>query len=417
MRFHLLLGCVLFASAICPLLANDNPVPDLPYGAKPYQLFDWYPALSLPNLPAGPRPWVLFAHGTGTDKTGVSMQSLAVMLDSLRHTGITVFAANWGNYPEIYPTPLADITRAVQYLKANAAQFDIDPARSILWGNSAGATICGWLSYGPDMANSAGTPQEQQSTRPVAFMNWGGLSNFLLMDPNMSAVQLGAAQLKDLPQSFLQQISFSEQVAGVSRAYTPLAQSYYGSVSGPLPYTNPHDIGLMVDFHAKLQQSFPDLAAKSLAMNNPNHPHVVLPQVETLVEWTRSVFGYAWPLDLGHGTLGSTGFPKLWGTGPALASQSFLVSLKAALPAHTAVFLVAGTKRLDANISQLGIHLVPKPTWFYPAVTDATGRIDMLVNVPAGTPAGVTLYLQMLHWDPASQKGMAASNAIKILTK
>ena len=413
----LLLALVLAASWLHAASAQA-PVPDLPYGPKPYQLFDWYPGADEPGLPAGPKPWVLFAHGTGTDKSGISIQSFAVMLDLLRRNGVTVFAANWGNYPEIYPTPLHDLARAIQHIKANASAYEIDKDEFVLWGNSGGATIGGWLAYGDDLADPTGTEQEQQSTRPIAYLNWNGLTNFLLMHPLFSALSLGAQKLEDLPQEFLRDISISEMVIhNTSRAFTPPAQSYYSNVSGPPPYQNPHDLALMEDFHLQLDTAYPAVAAQSMKGNNPFHPHVILSDVDELADWTLRKFGLDAPLRLGHETKGTLTNPKLWASESPTAGGDLVLSFRAGVPIKVPVLFIAGFKRDDLEVPPLDVYIVPEQSVLFPLLSNPVGKLDLNIKVPGYMPAGIVLYLQAVHPDVGASKGLAATNALRIKTQ
>lgn len=405
---------VLAASAFFSVAAAQSPVADLPYGAKPYQLFDWYPALPVAGEAAAPRPWVLFSHGSGSDKSGIGDKGPGVMLDLLRHNGVTVFAANWGNYPNVYPTMREDLVAAVQHIKANAATFGIDKDRMVLWGVSAGAVVAGWLTYGGDAKLFGASGAKGESTRPVALMNWGGLTNFLLMDPLSSGYAFGVQKLGDLPTSFLQSVSFAMMVEDVPRSTTPPVQSYYGKVSDPLPYVNPHDIGLMKDLHNRLQ-AFPSAWSASMQLLNPSHPHVVYPHQEDLCDWTRGKLGVAdHPLNLGGEVAGATAFPKLFGTGDFAAGGSATLTLLAGRKATTLLYLTCGRKRSSLDVG--GVTLIPSPDIVLPLITDSEGALQLPVNPGPQVPAGEALYLQFLHADAGAKDGIAASNAIRVVT-
>ncbi len=64
------------------------------------------------------------------------------------------------------PAPVYDAARALQFLRAKAAEWNIDPGRVIVTGNSAGGCSALWLATHDDLANlKAADPVERQSTR------------------------------------------------------------------------------------------------------------------------------------------------------------------------------------------------------------------------------------------------------------
>lgn len=412
---HVFCPVALIASVCAFASANDSPVADLSYGPASHQLFDWYPALSMPNLPSGPRPWVLFVHGSGSTKVGIGHKGPGEMLDLLRHNGITVFSANWANYPAVFPAMRDDLVLAVQYLKSNAATFGIDKDRMVLWGVSAGAVIAGWLTYGPDFQKLGASGAKSQSTRPVAFMNWGGLTNFLLMDPTASGLSFGAPTLAEVSPALLQSLSVSLMVDQVPRSVTPPVQSYYGKVSDPPPYKNPHDIGLMKDLHQHLQ-AYPSAWSASTQESNPSHPHIVFKQLEPLCEWTRGVLGVGGtPLNLGGEVAGKVQFPKLYGSGTFEAGGVGSLSFHAGRKEVTPLFVITGAKRVSMDAG--GVELLADPAIVLVMLTDTHGELHTTFPLGPSLPVGMTQYMQFFHADSAAKTGVAASNAIRVVTQ
>ncbi|MHC4995643.1 MAG: alpha/beta hydrolase, partial [Planctomycetota bacterium] len=118
---------------------NQRPQPthsDLPYGPNPGQVIDIYLAQS-----SSPTPLVLYIHGggfTGGSKTDINATILKQLLDA----GITVASVGYRLIPE-HPLPAAhrDAARAIQFLRANANRFNLDPMRVGAFGGSAGAQL------------------------------------------------------------------------------------------------------------------------------------------------------------------------------------------------------------------------------------------------------------------------------------
>jgi acetyl esterase/lipase len=110
----------------------------------------------------------------------INVSFAQVMLDR----GYTVFAVVHGSQPKFtIPEALADLNRAVRYIRHRAADFKIDPERLGIMGGSAG----GHLSLMQGMAGTPGDPEakdpvERESSRiqavacffpPTDFLNYG----------------------------------------------------------------------------------------------------------------------------------------------------------------------------------------------------------------------------------------------------
>jgi acetyl esterase/lipase len=109
---------------------------DVRYAAAfPAQTLDIY----LPDTGEGPFPTIIFIHGGafwGGEKRGFEM---AVILDAIEH-GYAVASVEYRLAPEtLFPYPLFDIKAAIRFLRANAAEYGLDPSRFAAAGCSAGA--------------------------------------------------------------------------------------------------------------------------------------------------------------------------------------------------------------------------------------------------------------------------------------
>jgi acetyl esterase/lipase len=111
-------------------------------------------------------PLVLFIHGGGF-RQGDKSDLPANHLTSLLEGGFSVASLSY-RLTDAAPAPAAylDAARALQFLRANAAKWNLDPKRVASTGGSAGAAISMWLAFHDDLADSkSDDPVARQSTR------------------------------------------------------------------------------------------------------------------------------------------------------------------------------------------------------------------------------------------------------------
>lgn len=94
----------------------------------------------------GPFPAVILVHGggwTGGDKSGGPKKAyIAPMHEPLGEAGFAWFSINYRLAPKHpYPACIEDVEAAIRWVKANAAEYRIDPQRIALSGESAGAHL------------------------------------------------------------------------------------------------------------------------------------------------------------------------------------------------------------------------------------------------------------------------------------
>ncbi len=94
-----------------------------------------------------PRPCVVVIHGGGWD--GGDRTQLAGWNDRFVAQGYAVAAISYRLAPQfIWPAQGEDVRAAITWLKANAVQLEIDPARLVLLGRSAGGQLATAVGYG-----------------------------------------------------------------------------------------------------------------------------------------------------------------------------------------------------------------------------------------------------------------------------
>jgi acetyl esterase/lipase len=143
-----------FVPVIAPTHAN------VAYGPHKRNVMDvWVADTDVPS------PMLVSIHGGGFrgGNKKVSNRLLVACLES----GISVAAITYRLTDEVMaPVPFHDAARAVQFIRHNAAEWNIDPLRIAANGDSAGAGISLWLGFHDDLADPDNDdPVLRQSTR------------------------------------------------------------------------------------------------------------------------------------------------------------------------------------------------------------------------------------------------------------
>lgn len=108
----------------------------LAYGKGPDETFDLYHREDA----AGLQPTIVWVHGGGF--IGGSTDGIANYMKILAGHGYTTVAVEYSKgFGSRYPKPVEQVNAALGHLVRNAADLQIDPARLILAGDSAGAQI------------------------------------------------------------------------------------------------------------------------------------------------------------------------------------------------------------------------------------------------------------------------------------
>ena len=196
-----------------PSIARDFAPRDFPVAAKPV-LEDHYP-VQVAHWPAGvtsladvayqtlpgyrpqsidiymppkgkaPHPLVLYVHGGGwvgghTRHAG-ALADFPAVLARLASEGFVVASLEYRLAGEArFPAQLQDMRAALRFLKGNAARFGIDPARSGIWGGSAGGHLSALaaLSCGVGSLDAPGTKAPAGSECVQSAVIWYGVFDF-----------------------------------------------------------------------------------------------------------------------------------------------------------------------------------------------------------------------------------------------
>ncbi len=180
------------AAATTPAPARPGPggggtaAPAATYANVPYastsasQVLDlWLP----PNATAA-TPLIVYIHGgafKGGDK-GMVASKVQPLLDA----GYAVASLNYRLSGEaVFPAGVQDVKAAVRWLRANAATYNLDPARFATWGESAGAHLASMIGTSGDQTTLLDDPSlgnANVSSAVQAVVHWYGPTDFLQMD-------------------------------------------------------------------------------------------------------------------------------------------------------------------------------------------------------------------------------------------
>lgn len=182
-RISLFLATLLaILAALLP--AAEPTLADVRYGPHERHVLDFYRAPAR-NL----SPVLIFFHGGGF-KAG-DKRSFRDKADMYLQAGISVVSANYRfSQHAIYPAPMLDGARVVQFVRAKAPEWSIDPARVVLSGSSAGATLSLWIALHDDLADPrSDDPIAKISTRVACVSVKNAPSS---MDPVLIRKEFGS---------------------------------------------------------------------------------------------------------------------------------------------------------------------------------------------------------------------------------
>lgn len=139
--------------------------------------------------PAGtasaPRPAVILVHGGGW--TSFDKSTMQGMGNFLARHGYVVFAVDYRLFADgknSWPAQLDDVQRAVRWIRANAAKYNIDPNHIGAFGHSAGAQLAALLGMEETRDNSD-RALAKYSSRVQAVVDASGPTDFTTIhDPD-----------------------------------------------------------------------------------------------------------------------------------------------------------------------------------------------------------------------------------------
>jgi len=157
-----------------------SPAATLVYGTdSPNQVADLY-------TPGGSGPWPLIMgiHG-GAFKMG-NRNSELPHVPALLERGYAVATIEYRLSGEaLFPAAVQDVKQATAYLRAHAAELNLDRTFFAAWGRSAGGHLAAMLGVTSGQATEFDGPDGDSSVQAV--IDWYGPSDFLQMDAQFIA--------------------------------------------------------------------------------------------------------------------------------------------------------------------------------------------------------------------------------------
>lgn len=127
----------------------------------------------------GPFPLVIWVHGGGW-RSGDKALSPASAQVRQTTRGYAVASINYRLSQQAkFPAQIEDCKAAVRWLRAHAAQYNLDPARIAAWGSSAGGHLAALMGTSGDVSELEGEDNPAYSSRVQAVVDWFGPTDLL----------------------------------------------------------------------------------------------------------------------------------------------------------------------------------------------------------------------------------------------
>ena len=125
-----------------------------------------------------PRPAVILIHGGGW--TSFDKSTMRTMGQFLARQGFIAFAVDYRLFHDgqnRWPAQLDDVQRAVRWVRANAAKYNVNPDRMGAFGHSAGAQLAALLGM-EDTRDNSDPALAKYSSRVQAVVDVSGPTDF-----------------------------------------------------------------------------------------------------------------------------------------------------------------------------------------------------------------------------------------------
>jgi len=149
------------------------------YGSHPNNVLDlWLTPSDIPT------PLLVFIHGGGF-RGGDKRQFDVSLINNMHKEGISIASINYrltkqgllAEGENMYPAPMHDGARALQFLRYHASTYNLDKTRFAATGGSAGGCMLMWLGFHDDLAQADhNDPVLRESSRLQVLAPRGGQS-------------------------------------------------------------------------------------------------------------------------------------------------------------------------------------------------------------------------------------------------
>jgi acetyl esterase/lipase len=154
--------------------------------------------LYIPTTGTGPFPVVINIHGGGFKFGDKGMLSEATGT-ALLNAGYAVASIDYRLSGEaIFPAAVQDAKAAVRFLRANAVEYNLNPDKIAVFGQSAGGNIASMVGVTGNISDydDASLGNEGVSSAVQAVINHYGPTDFLQMDAQAKAQNCSASDQK-----------------------------------------------------------------------------------------------------------------------------------------------------------------------------------------------------------------------------
>jgi acetyl esterase/lipase len=141
---------------------------------------------------AQPTPVVIEIHGGGWRRGSKSEFTYpGDLIGDILAAGISVVSIDYRLTPQhTMPAQMEDAVRAVQFVRAHASEWNLDPDRMAVLGGSAGAHLAAWVALHDDFAKAdSADAVERCSSRLACFVPLSGPMDLTRVRPTELASQ------------------------------------------------------------------------------------------------------------------------------------------------------------------------------------------------------------------------------------
>jgi acetyl esterase/lipase len=186
-------------------------------------------------------------------------------------SGISVAAIHY-RFATTHPFPASqhDGARAIQFLRSQAEEWNLDPQRFAAYGGSAGAGMSMWLAFHDELADpQSDDPVLRLSSRVAAVGSFGGQSSY---DPHVIEDWIGG-RANEHPSVFI-----VYNVRTLEELSNPQLQPLYDEVSA-IKHVTADDPPIYL-FYNEPDRPLPEDARPGVGIRHPNFAHKLIEELK-----------------------------------------------------------------------------------------------------------------------------------------